>query len=138
MVKKDFEAESGVMPKKFLGRHLIAEFWDSKMIEDPKKLEKVLVTAAVKANNTPLKAITYKFHPKGITGVVLLSESHIALHSWPEFEYMAIDIYTCGKKTNPLNALEYLKKIFNPKRIEIQEIKRGKIDVSGYLGEPLS
>lgn len=110
---------------KYAGIHLIAEFWYGKIIENPKKLEKILIGAAKKAKNIPLKTSIHKFSPQGITGVLLLAESHIALHSWPEINYLAIDIFTCGDKANPYKALEYFKKVFNPKKIEVRAIKRG-------------
>ncbi|MDI6603305.1 MAG: adenosylmethionine decarboxylase [Patescibacteria group bacterium] len=112
---------------KYAGIHLLAEFWHGKNIENPKELERVLVRGAKKAKNIPLKVFIHKFSPQGITGVVLLAESHIALHSWPEINYLAIDIFTCGEKTMPHRTLEYLKKRFQPKKIEIKEIKRGII-----------
>ncbi|MBZ1345227.1 MAG: adenosylmethionine decarboxylase [Candidatus Nealsonbacteria bacterium] len=111
--------------QKHIGIHLFAEFWFGRIIENPKKIKKILITAAKKSENTPLKTIIHKFSPQGITGVILLQESHIALHSWPEKNYLAIDIFTCGQKTLPDKAITYLKKTFKPKRVEIQKIKRG-------------
>lgn len=113
--------------QKHAGIHLIADFWGSRNIEEPKKLRAILITAAKKAKNTPLEVTIHKFLPRGITGVILLAESHIALHSWPEREYLAIDIFTCGEKKMPRKALEYLRKVYNPKKIEVNTIKRGKI-----------
>ncbi len=113
--------------QKYAGIHLIAEFWNGKIIDDSKKIEGILIGAAKEAKCTPLKAVVHKFLPQGITGVVLLSESHIALHSWPEINYLAIDIFTCGDKMMPYQAFKYLKKEFQPKRVEIKEIKRGKL-----------
>lgn len=111
--------------RKHLGNHLIAEFWRGKIIEDEKKLKEILFEAVRRSSNTPLKFSFHKFNPRGITGVVLLAESHIALHTWPEFNYLAIDIFTCGEKASFFNALEYLKSVFKPKRVEVREIKRG-------------
>lgn len=111
---------------KYLGSHLIAEFWHGKIIDDEKKLKKILFETIKRSNNTPLKFAFHKFNPQGITGVVLLAESHLALHCWPEFNYLAIDIFTCGDKTKPYKALKYLRKVFKPKKVEIQKIKRGK------------
>jgi len=111
--------------KKYLGNHLIAEFWYGKIIEDEKKLKEILFEAVRKSNNTPLKFVFHKFNPRGISGVVLLAESHIALHTWPEFNYLAIDIFTCGDKANFGKALKYLKAVFKPRKVEVQEIKRG-------------
>jgi S-adenosylmethionine decarboxylase len=111
--------------KKYLGNHLIAEFWRGKIIEDEKKLKEILFEAVRKSSNTPLKFTFHKFNPRGITGVVLLAESHIALHAWPEFNYLAIDIFTCGDKARICKALEYLKAVFKPRKVEVREIKRG-------------
>jgi len=111
----------------YAGIHLIAEFWNGKIIENSKELRKILIEAAEKAGNTPLKVAIHKFSPQGITGVLLLAESHIAIHAWPEINYLAIDIFTCGNKAIPRRAIEYLKKKFKPKKVEIQTIKRGVI-----------
>ncbi len=124
VVGEDEDLSSSTISK-YVGIHLFAEFWFCRIIEDPKKIKKILITAAKKSKNTPLKIIIHKFSPQGITGVVLLQESHIALHSWPEKNYLAIDIFTCGEKTISHKAIAYLKKVFKPKRVEIQKIKRG-------------
>lgn len=128
--RKSHFATLGVR-QKYVGIHLMADFWYGKIIEDPKRIEKILIKAVKKSKNIPLKTIIHKFLPQGITGVVLLVESHIAIHTWPEFNYVAIDIYTCGNKTAPQKALEYLKKEFQPKEVKIKKIKRGKI----YVGK---
>jgi len=111
--------------KHYAGIHLIAEFWGGKVIEDSKKIEEILVTAAKKGGNIPLKITIHRFSPQGITGVVLLAESHIAIHSWPEINYLAIDIFTCGEKAFPQKSLDYLKDVFQPKKVKVKEIKRG-------------
>lgn len=110
-----------------IGQHLIVDFWGAQQVEDPKKLGEFLIEAAKKAGNTPLKFSYHKFNPHGITGILLLAESHIAFHSWPEFDYLAIDIFTCGKKTFPEKALRYLKQKLKPKKIKVLKIERGKI-----------
>ena len=110
-----------------LGIHLICDFWFGKKIEDPKKLEKVLIEAAKKSGNVPLKFSYHKFNPQGLTGVLLLKESHIAFHSWPEFGYLAIDVFNCGEKAKPERALKYLQKVLKPKKVEVLIIKRGKL-----------
>lgn len=111
--------------QKYSGIHLIADFWYGKIIEDPKKIKQILIKAVKEANNIPLEVFVHKFQPQGITGIVLLAESHISLHTWPESNYIAIDIYTCGDKAKPLKALDYFEKEFQPKKVEVKEIKRG-------------
>jgi S-adenosylmethionine decarboxylase len=113
--------------QKYAGTHLIVEFWNGKIIEDSKKIEEILLEAVKKAKSIALKTAIYKFSPQGITGVVLLAESHIALHSWPEANYLAIDIFTCGNKAMPFKAFEYLKKALKPEKVEIKALKRGKL-----------
>ncbi len=105
--------------------HLTADIITDHHIEDPEEVKKLLFAAARKAKNTPIKAIVHKFSPHGITGVILLAESHIAIHSWPELNYVAIDVFTCGKKTQPRKALEYFRKKYKAKIIKIQEIREG-------------
>ncbi len=111
---------------KYLGTHLIAELWGGKITEDPKGIEELLRLAAKKAGNTPLNFSFHRFNPHGMTGVLLLAESHIALHSWPEYKYVALDIFTCGAKAFPEKALEVLKREMKPKRVEVKIIKRGR------------
>jgi len=125
--KRSIQWVIGKRKQKYAGIHLIVEFWNGKIIEDPKKIKQILIEAAKRAKNIPLEVSIHKFSPQGLTGVVLLQESHIALHSWPEINYLAIDIFTCGEKSMSYKALAYLKKIFKPKRVKIQKIKRGII-----------
>jgi len=114
--------------KKYAGVHLIAEFWHGKIIDDSREIEKILIEAVKRSKNTPLKLAIHKFSPQGITGVILLAESHIAIHTWPEINYVAIDIFTCGEKAIPKRALEYFKKAFKPKKVDVKEIKRGLVN----------
>jgi S-adenosylmethionine decarboxylase len=117
-----------IREKKYAGLHLIVEFWGAKDIEDEKEIKKILLGAAKISGSHPLKVSTYKFQPQGVTGVVLLAESHISIHAWPEHDYLAIDLFTCGDKAKPFLALEYLKKKYQPKRVEVKEIARGIIN----------
>lgn len=105
--------------------HLIADFQSCRLIDEPKELKKLLLEAAKRAKNTALKTCIHKFPVQGITGMLLLAESHIAIHTWPEHDYVAIDIFTCGKKTQPYKALEYLKTKFKPRKINVRLLKRG-------------
>ncbi|MBI2644511.1 MAG: adenosylmethionine decarboxylase [Candidatus Wildermuthbacteria bacterium] len=111
---------------RYAGVHLIADFWHGKIIEDEKQFETLLWQAAKKARSHPLQIALHKFSPQGITGVLLLSESHIAIHTWPEIGYTAVDIFTCGKKSFPSRALKFLRKVLQPHEVMIREIRRGE------------
>ena len=111
------------------GVHILADFWFGKIIDKKSELKKILLNAAKKSNSTPLEIFVVKFKPQGITGIALLAESHISVHSWPEINYIGIDIFTCGEKATPMDAFEYLKKEFKPKKVELKEIKRGVLKI---------
>lgn len=107
-----------------VGTHVIADFWGAHVPESKQELKSILWEAAEKAGGTPLKFSAHKFHPHGITAVLILSESHIAIHTWPEFSYVAVDAFTCGK-ARPKKAILYLQKCFRPSKWVIHELKRG-------------
>ena len=123
--KRSLWAKVKSKKRKSLGIHLIADLWGGKIIENPKELEEIFVEAAKKSGNVPLKFSYHKFNPHGLTGVLLLAESHISFHSWPEFKYLALDIFSCGKNAQPEKALKYLKNIFKPKKTKIFLFERG-------------
>ena len=111
--------------KKYTGTHLIVEFWGGKIISSSKEVKEILLAATKKSKNVPLGVKIHKFQPQGLTGFILLAESHISIHTWPELDYIAIDIFSCGRKSQPYKGLEYLKKKFQPKKVRIRELKRG-------------
>ena len=110
----------------YAGTHISADFWHGENIASSKRLEFLLIQSSKAAHSAPLKVVSHRFSPHGITGVVLLSESHISIHTWPEIGYTAVDIFTCGKKAKPREALKFLKNILKPRKIKITEMKRGK------------
>ena len=108
-----------------LGMHVIAEFYGCQKISDPHSVEKTLRQAAITAKATILFSHIHDFgEAMGVTGVVILSESHISIHSWPEYQYAALDIFMCGD-AKPMAAIEFMKTRFLPTHVELQEIKRG-------------
>ncbi len=117
------------MKKKYLGIHIIAEFWYCKNnIEDPKLVKKIFLETAKAGNNTALKYSYYKFKPIGLTAILILAESHISMHSWPENNYIAFDIFSCGNNIFPKKSLSVLEKYFQPDKKQIKIIYRGKIN----------
>ena len=113
---------------KYAGTHIIADFWHGRDIANPRELKKILLQAARESQNTPLEVSIHTFSPQGITGVVLLAESHIAIHTWPEIEYVAIDIFTCGQGANAKKALAFLRKALHPQKIAVKAVQRGKME----------
>lgn len=112
---------------KFAGKHFIVDFWGANGLKDREKIESAMTEAAQLAGATVLHVHLHTFSDGGgITGVALLAESHISVHTWPEHDYAAFDIFMCGNAA-PEKSVELLKKIFQPHRVEIQEILRGKL-----------
>lgn len=109
--------------------HIIAEFHgcNSEMISRSSVIKRILEKAVSDSNLTKVQSFYHQFSPHGVTGVVLLKESHISIHTWPEFGYAAIDIFGCGDKGKVLKAYHILVNSFRPTRVHKKEVKRGMI-----------
>jgi S-adenosylmethionine decarboxylase len=108
-----------------VGKHILAEFsgCNTRLLNDEKALNRHMIAAAEAADLTVLGVRSHKFDPCGVSVIVLLSESHLTIHTWPELGYCAIDIFTCGKK-EPLTSVLHLKKVLAPKRSVIKKLRR--------------
>ena len=97
-----------------IGKHCILELYgcDPIKLNDESFVRTSLTSASKVAGANLLNMITYKFDPQGVTGLALLAESHISIHTWPESRYAAIDVFTCGKKTMPEKACKLLTRDF--------------------------
>jgi len=110
-----------------LGRHVLAEIFgcDFDILNDIKKVEEIMVNSALEAGAEVREHVFHKFSPQGVSGVVVISESHLAIHTWPELGYAAVDVFTCGDTVNPWDACNYLTEKFCAKHMNAKEIKRG-------------
>ena len=113
-----------------LGQHVLAEFFDCdpNILNSLDKVEKYMVDAALECGATIVQKCFHMFNPYGVSGVVIISESHLAIHTWPELGYAAVDLFTCGPKCDPKVAYEYLKKKFDSKKASFTQLKRGILD----------
>ena len=119
-----FIEEDGVS---FAGRHLLVDLWDAEHLTDCAHIEAALRKAAEAADATVLRADLHQFSDSGgVSGVLILAESHISIHTWPERDYAAIDVFMCGT-CNPHNALPILKAAFNAGRVTLNETRRGVV-----------
>ncbi len=110
-----------------LGRHVLAEFYGCAfdVLDDLEKVQRYMVDAALIAGAEIRECVFHKFSPQGVSGVVVISESHLAIHTWPELGYAAVDVFTCGEKVDPWNACKYLVEKFQAEHMTAQEIRRG-------------
>ncbi len=109
-----------------MGRHVIAELWgcDVERLNNLDQIEQIFVEAALKSGAEVREVAFHKFAPQGVSGVVIISESHLTIHSFPEHGYASIDVYTCGD-LDPNIAADYIAEALGAQIRENIEIPRG-------------
>ncbi|MBA4602169.1 adenosylmethionine decarboxylase [Thermoactinomyces mirandus] len=109
------------------GRHVAMDAWgvDFDLLNDARRLEVHLKEAAKACGATVLSAQSHKFDPQGATVLVMLSESHISIHTYPEKGFAALDCYTCGHTINPMIAIEYMLNVLQPTQTFHKVLRRG-------------
>ena len=107
------------------GVHLIVDLHGANGLDDIDLIETTLRRCVDAAGATLLHIRLHHFSPNGVSGVAVLAESHISIHSWPEANYAALDIFMCGK-ADPDKCVPVLREAFNPKRLAVSEILRGQ------------
>lgn len=123
-----------------LGRHILVEYYncDKEILKDHKLIEEMMIDAATKANATVVQSVFHLFNPWGVSGAVVISESHLTIHTWPEFGYAAVDLFTCGDTVNPWIAFDHLNDELKAERSESMEVTRGMVDkIKAYSPVPL-
>lgn len=115
-----------IPPSTYDGRHLLADFYGCPVLNDPALIEAALRSAAERAGASVIGLHLHHFgEGQGVTGVVLLAESHMSIHTWPEHGYAAADIFLCGARHDPAAALASLTEHLAPERTVTTEVKRG-------------
>ncbi|HAH09025.1 MAG TPA: adenosylmethionine decarboxylase [Alphaproteobacteria bacterium] len=109
----------------YAGSHVILDLWGAQDLDDVEKMERAMVEAVKAAGATLLHIHLHKFSPNGgVSGVAVLSESHISVHTWPEKGFAAFDVFMCGA-AEPLKTIPVLEAAFRPKRVVVAEHRRG-------------
>ncbi|MBN2418480.1 MAG: adenosylmethionine decarboxylase [Deltaproteobacteria bacterium] len=110
---------------KYTGVHLLIELWTKHFLDDSNRIREIIVKAINTCGATMLGIDLHVFTPNGgISGVAILQESHLSIHTWPEYDYAALDLFVCGT-LNPHLAIPVIKDEFKPFKIDVQEIRRG-------------
>jgi len=110
----------------FAGHHLIIDLWDAEHLNDIARIEAALKRAVEAAKATLLHIHLHHFTPEGVSGVAVLAESHISIHTWPERGYAALDVFMCGD-AEPLKCVPVLEEAFKPSRVAVNKIQRGVV-----------
>ncbi len=116
---------------KALGKHLIVELFGCPpdRLDDLALIHRVLVGAVEDSGATLIKPFFHQFSPQGVSGVVIIAESHFSIHTWPEYGYAAVDMFTCGDCIDMDRALETMREGFAPTSIQRVELSRGLLDL---------
>lgn len=117
---------------KAIGRHVILEMWGCQNLESVETAERALREMVVALDVNLLDLRVYPFSPVGVTGIAIVSESHLVIHTWPEYGYAAVDLFTCGAVRDPHDAVNVLRRLFKPDRIGVMEINRGQMDLGEH------
>lgn len=116
--------------KSALGRHVLAEVYrcDPEVLNDLEGVREIMVEAALQAGAEIRDVAFHQFSPQGVSGVVVISESHLAVHTWPELGYAAVDIFTCGDRVDPWDACDHIVGAFKAGSVTASEMKRGMFE----------
>jgi S-adenosylmethionine decarboxylase proenzyme len=115
-----------------LGRQILVEYYDcnQEKLNDVDFIESAFIEATKASKATIITHNFHKFSPYGVSGVIVIAESHVAIHTWPEYNYAAVDIFTCGDSIDPWIIQEYLKDSLESNNTSSMEMKRGMFRVN--------
>lgn len=102
---------------------------DADIINDTRTVEQSMIKAVEISGAKMVKSVIHKFSPHGVSGVIVIEESHFSVHTWPEYGYCALDIFTCGTEIDYYSGLSFLKESFCAGNLSVTEMKRGIIDL---------
>ena len=112
----------------FAGHHYLIDMWEVNKLDDKNRINDLLLKSAKAARATVLHIHSHHFgNGQGISGIAILAESHISIHTWPERDYAALDVFMCGQ-VSPLAAVSVLRKAFQPTSLQVKNYKRGVTD----------
>lgn len=115
-----------------LGHQILAELHDCNKdyLDEIEKCREIMVGAAQAAHAEIRETVFHKFEPQGVSGVVVISESHLTIHTWPELGYAAVDVFTCGETVDPWDAIEHIVLEFDAEYVTVLDINRGMKDLN--------
>jgi len=121
-----------------LGMHVLVELTgaSSALLNDEGMLRKMMYEAATAIDATVLKDFFHRFQPQGITGILAISESHLTIHTWPEFNYAAVDIFTCGNDALLEKAILLMKDRLQAKEVHAKWVERGASPFKTAISQP--
>ncbi|MCB1060893.1 MAG: adenosylmethionine decarboxylase [Calditrichaeota bacterium] len=118
---------------KSLGQQIVVDYHkcNPELLNDVAAVKRAMREAALKAGATIVTEAFHLFNPYGVSGAIIIAESHLAIHTWPEFGYAAVDLFTCGDEVDPAVAFEHLKQALEAEEFTAMEMKRGIMNSHG-------
>lgn len=115
---------------KTYGDHFLLDLHgcNASVIGSVEPTQEALLAAATRCGSTIIKYFFHQFSPTGVSGVILIAESHFSVHTWPENNFVAVDIFTSGEVMQPDIAITFLQDAFNAERVEVVKVTRGRIE----------
>ena len=123
--EKDYFITRG--DKRYAGVHLLIDLYGASHLSDIAYIEKTMRRCVEASGATLLHIHLHRFEPDGVSGVAVLAESHISVHTWPESRFAAFDVFMCGN-THPEVCIEIMREAFSAERVDVQEILRGEVN----------
>ncbi len=114
-----------------LGHQIVAEFYscDKGLLNDVEYIRNNMLEAAIKSGATIVTETFHHFSPHGVSGAVIIAESHLAIHTWPEYGYAAVDLFTCGDSVSAETGFNHLRAALKSGHVSTMEIHRGQVDM---------
>jgi len=121
-----------------LGRHALLDLYgcDARILNDPAYLQQLLKQTALDLETTIVEEVFHTFAPHGVSGVIVIAESHLAIHTWPEHGYAAVDLFTCSETTELSALADLLRERFHASHIEYTEKPRGLLPAERMRLQP--
>jgi len=122
-----------------LGHQLMVEFYDcdKDILDNLEAIEGAMLDAALVSGATVVEKVFHRFSPWGVSGVVVIAESHLAIHTWPEYGYAAVDLFTCGDTVDPLKGFDLLEERLGSQNMSVVEMKRGILSQANGVHKPM-
>ena len=110
-----------------LGRQILVEFYDCdrEVLNDAGRIRDIMIDGTRKSGATIVTDAFHTFSPHGVSGVIVIAESHVTIHTWPEYGYAAVDVFTCGETIDPWVIQNTLEEGFGSQKVSSMELKRG-------------
>ena len=123
---------------KELGKHVIVEMYECnpEILDNIEAIKTSMIRAAELAGAHIVGETFHRFSPHGVSGVVVIAESHLSIHTWPEYRYAALDLFTCGESVDPWKAFAHLREQLKAERVSNTELKRGLFPLANGEGLP--